>query len=229
MSLVCVAGLIAACFRKQKNHLLWLMLIPGVSYYLTFISVILYHYDRFFLPICILLALFGGRFLADCRSVSGVRFHRVKMVLFSLLIGYTFYYAFSIDILMANDSRYAVEKWMRQHASAQDFIGLVGHVEYLPRMGSFARKHYLLKPLIPALAAVKPDYLILNADIKYGEREFYTRLETGASGYTLVLQYRTDVKWLLLNRDSIFSNGRKEIFTNLDKINPEIKVFKKNL
>ena len=36
------------------------LLAPVMSYYLAFINVILYNYDRFVLPICLILAIFGG-------------------------------------------------------------------------------------------------------------------------------------------------------------------------
>ncbi len=38
---------------------IWL-LVPIASYYLGFINVILYNYDRFVLPMCFVLAIFGG-------------------------------------------------------------------------------------------------------------------------------------------------------------------------
>jgi hypothetical protein len=41
------------------------------------------------------------------------------------------------------------------------------------------------------------------------------------------LQYRTDLHWLFLHRDDMVQNSRKVIFTNFDKINPEIRVFKR--
>ena len=44
---------------------------PVVSYYLAFINVVLYNYDRFMLPVCLVLSLFGG--LALDRWLAGHR------------------------------------------------------------------------------------------------------------------------------------------------------------
>jgi hypothetical protein len=245
LSLVCALGLGMELIRKQKNLLLLTLLIPGVSYYLFFISVILYNYDRFFIPICIMLAFFGGKCLADVldlRSATqplhlrkgsfALLLHLRKgsfalLLLISLILVYTFCYAVSLDILMAYDSRYYVESWLEQHAYKNAVIGLVGLGEYLPEVRKFPRKEYLSNPSLEAVKQMKPDYLIINADVRWGNKEFFTLLNAEKLEYTLVLQYRTNLKWLFLNRDDMVRNGRKIILTNFDKINPEIRVFKR--
>ena len=57
--LVCVAGVARRSAWRER-----FLLLPAVSYYICFVSVVLYHYDRFFLGICLVLALFGGSWLA---------------------------------------------------------------------------------------------------------------------------------------------------------------------
>ena len=58
-----VAGAIglalAIATPRLRRMAIWL-LVPVVSYYLGFINVILYNYDRFVLPMCFVLAIFGG-------------------------------------------------------------------------------------------------------------------------------------------------------------------------
>ena len=219
-------GVAVELLRKPKNYLLLGLLIPALSYYLFFISVILYNYDRFFIPICIILAFFGGKCLSDLLQALR-RFSIGKIVLVSGIFLYTLLYSVSIDILMDQDSRYYAESWLEQHVDQNALLGFVGLVEYLPRAQKFTRKEYLLNPSVEALKQIKPDYLIVNADVRWGNKNFYTLLNEGKLGYTIFFQYRTDLKWLLLNRDDMVQNDRKVIFTNLDKINPEIKVFKK--
>ena len=55
-----VIGLsLAVASPRQRRMTVWL-LVPAVSYYVGFIDVILYNYDRFVLPMCLVLAMFGG-------------------------------------------------------------------------------------------------------------------------------------------------------------------------
>jgi hypothetical protein len=60
MCLVSVVGLVLAMASPAHRRVaLWLAL-PIVSYYAGFIDVVLYNYDRFMLPVCLVLSLFGG-------------------------------------------------------------------------------------------------------------------------------------------------------------------------
>ena len=62
---IVVALLDAARHRRRAVWLAW----PVVSYYVGFINVVLYNYDRFMLPVCLVLSLFGG--LAVDRWLAG--------------------------------------------------------------------------------------------------------------------------------------------------------------
>ena len=55
-----VAGLVLAIATPGQRRIAIWLLVPAVSYYLGFINVILYNYDRFMMPICFVLAMFGG-------------------------------------------------------------------------------------------------------------------------------------------------------------------------
>ena len=59
--LVSLAGVVLALLaRRRTRRVTFWLAIPVVSYYLGFINVVLYNYDRFMLPVCLVLAMFGG-------------------------------------------------------------------------------------------------------------------------------------------------------------------------
>ena len=81
---LCFGGVVLA-FRSARNRTQW-FLLPAVSYYLSFISVIMYHYDRFFLGIAVILGVYGGGALARLAGEGhGVRWRRLTCV---LVLGY---------------------------------------------------------------------------------------------------------------------------------------------
>lgn len=224
--LSCISGVVMACFQKKKNVLLFWILIPGISYYLFFMHIILYNYVRFFMPICILLAFFGGQCFSDFLD-STRRFYHAKIIVVSSIFLYTFFYAASVDILMAEDSRYYVETWMEQNIDENSSIGLVSFLEFLPRVTKFTRTIPISELSLGDIERFKPDYLVVNSNIKFRREKFYTRLHNEELGYTLLLRYRSTAKWVLLNYEDIIKNGKRDIFTSLDKINPEIEIFKR--
>jgi 4-amino-4-deoxy-L-arabinose transferase-like glycosyltransferase len=225
MFVVCLVGVAAAAVRKERNLLLFAMLVPGISYYLFFISVVLYHYERFLIPVAILLAFFGGKVLADCCTAHWGWYWGKKLLL-SLLIGYSLWYAASVDINMANDSRYYVENWMKDHIDRNATIGLIGFWECLPRTTNFKHVGFFFPPSAETIRAAKPEYLVINPAITFGETDFYERFGLEELGYALALQYRTPRKWVLFDYETILKNGREYLYSNLDKINPEIKIYR---
>ena len=60
---LCVAGLVRSLRPGHRASLF--VLLPAVSYYAFFISIVMFHYSRFLLGICAILAIFGGRLAAD--------------------------------------------------------------------------------------------------------------------------------------------------------------------
>ena len=130
--IVCLLGLLSAVLQRKKNYLLLCLLIPGISYFIFFLGVIFYARIRFLIPLCIILAFFGGKFISDFLK-STAKSHRGKVVLIGLLFIYTFARSFSVDVLMAQDSRYHVEEWMKQNVAEKSSVLAVGSLRSLPR------------------------------------------------------------------------------------------------
>ena len=78
------------------------------------------------------------------------------------------------------------------------------------------------------LQRLKPDFLLVNSDFaRINSEKVYGRLRQEKLGYRLVLHYRFESPWLLWDFRDIFRNDQKWIFTNLDKINPEVEIYER--
>ena len=226
--LVCGAG-VAADLARPRASARWLhLLVPPVSYVLTFLHVVLYGYDRFVLPLSLVLGLFGGRLLArGLRSPPPLR--TAAAVLAVAVFSYSLIYAASVDRLLTHDSRYAVEGWMARNVPPGALVAAIGPLGYLPRLDGL---HW--RPLGPSVARVvqvRPDYVVVNADYAAradpgtGERELYDALFAGRLGYRLAHRERTPPGWSLIDAAALGRDEPGRIFSNLDKVNPEICVF----
>ena len=227
---VCAVGVGAALARPRENGRWLYLLVPAVSYVATFLHVVLYGYDRFVLPLCLVLSLFGGRLLA-----RGLRSHpplrTAAAVAAAAVLAYSLVYAASVDRLLTHDSRYAVERWLARNVPPGALVAAVGPLEYLPRLDGLRWRR--LGPSAARLAQVDPDYVIVNADYAAradpgtGERELYDGLFAGRLGYRLALRERTPPGWSLIDSAALAREGPDRIFSNLDKVDPEICVFRR--
>jgi len=220
--LVCGAGLAFSLLEKRKNLLLLFCLVPAVSYYIFYIGLILYNYDRFNLPICIILSFFGGR-IVSLLLEPGRGFAKAKTAFAVLVFGYSFFYSLSVDILMAADSRYSVEGWMRKNIPQEATIGLAGPAEDNPRLNGF-HWWYLPLSLRDFQKDQKPDFVIFATAYSLAfaegtpESRFFSEFNKPGSKYELVLRYKTELPWLVIKY-------RNEA-TNMDAVNPEIQIHK---
>jgi hypothetical protein len=241
--LVSVTGLlVAAATPRLRRMAIWLAL-PVVSYYLGFINVILYNYDRFVLPICLVLALFGGLALdffltarrraatGDSAALPG-RAWRVSGVI--LVFAYTLLYAGTVDVLMLRDSRYAVEDWANTHVGRDDYIGVTGLQEYRPR---FDNLRWVDIGDVADLERDHPLYFVLNADYARAVRpwtawgKLIDGVQDGALGYRLVGRFRRSSPWPWLpgaHPDLVGTRQETPVFSTLRNINPTIDIFRRD-
>jgi hypothetical protein len=204
------------------------LLLPLLSYYVTFIAVVGYQYDRFFLGPAVILAVAHGWWLDRWLEP-----HAAALALRRATALCAFAYALSrivaLDLLMARESRYVVEEWIL--TNVRDSAQLAGAGRYLPR-GS----RLFWKPVAQdrnELTAVKPDVLIVNAafnrrstpDSEPGR--FYDDLLHGRTPYAVALRYRTHHWWSPLNLETRFTSIAEDPFSNLSKINPLIEVYRR--
>jgi 4-amino-4-deoxy-L-arabinose transferase-like glycosyltransferase len=224
-----VSGLVIAIGRPDTRRTAFWLLVPIVSYYLTFINVIVYNYDRFMLPVCLVLALFGGLALD---ALTAPREWRVwRMAAAAAVFAYTLLYAGAVDYLMIRDSRYEVDRWLKARIGPGQIVGSTGQREYIPNLDGLNRAEI---PDLDTLERVHPAYMLFNAD--YGRAvprdsdwgKMIQRLEHGTAGYTLVARFREPLPWAWLpglHRDLTGPRHERVVFTTVRNINPTIEIF----
>jgi hypothetical protein len=208
----------------------WLLL-PVVSYYVGFINVVLYNYDRFLLPVFVVLAVFGGYALDRFTPRSSRRVWQRAAV--AAMFGYTFLYSLSVDALMVSDSRYTVERWLRAHVGPGDLVGTTSIATYMPRiadMGSIEVSDVAtLDTLRPRFVLLNPDYTLIEPrDTPLGRSIATLRSEQGR--YRLAFSARTPGPWSWLpgaHRDLIGDRRDPEMVSFLRNINPTIEVYER--
>lgn len=240
--LVCLVGLIAA-LRKPRQHALALMLwVPLISYYLTYITVIVFNDVRYLLPVNLILTLFGGQWLAqqfprqDQVNDSAQRYRWPwRSLAVSLIFIYSFFYSYSVNVLMKHDSRYTVEAWMATNIAEEASILATGAKRYLPRLEArYDHVDIAMEPTIAHLNKHDFEYVITTSgyDIRRfaigsPQYEFFTQLEQGQLGYEKVFAYRSEPWPDLLNHQELGERylEKRTIHSNFDKINPEIRIY----
>jgi hypothetical protein len=216
-------GLAAAFLRRSKTRISLALLLSGLGYFLSFICIVRYTYDRYALPLCLLLSLFGGKALSD--FVEGRRAILRTAVVVSVF-GSALVSAIAVDRLMIKDSRYAVEAWMRSNIAEGATIMAATPGEYLPRLDAY-RHVFLEDPTLPDIDRdPKPDYVIFatpfrrSYEASHSGNRFFSKFYERTPGYSLAFRYQTKLVLAPLQIDGIA--------TNLAAINPEILVYAKS-
>ena len=233
MFLISGAGLVLALLTPACRRVtLWLAL-PVVSYYAGFVNVVLYNYDRFMLPVCLVLALFGG--LAFDRWLSAERAGPSwRTALAGLAFAVTMLYAATVDLVMLRDSRYTVEQWLAARVGTNEVVGYVFPLQYYPRLQRFATVEVTS---IRQLGEDHVSYYVLNADYARAERpdsdigKLIAGLQNGDLGYSLVFRFRQPAPWPWvpgLHRDLVGDRNERPISSVLRHINPWYEVFRKS-
>jgi hypothetical protein len=229
-----VAGVILAAMTPGLRRMALWLVIPVAGYYLGFINVILYNYDRFVMPMCFVLAIFGGLAIDRLMSARGP-IRNAGMAAVAVAFAYTLLYAGTVDLLMMEDSRYDVERWMRAHVEPADMVADSGLHEYLPRLDGFPHLED-----IDTLAEVRqehPRFIVLNADYAHAVPpespwgQLIAGLQHETLGYHLAGRFRRDGPWRWLpggHPDLIGPREEAIVFSTLRNINPTIEVFQRD-
>jgi len=224
--LIALAGVVYLSIRRRSPVALALLL-PAVSYYLTFIAVVGYSYDRFMMPVCLVLSVFAGAAVDAAWPPGAPRWRTVAVA--AVLIYMTLRTS-SINVMMAADGRYFVEDWIRANVPAGTRIGVIEHEVVVPRLPD-----YVVMPLLEPLDDLpvhRPEFLVLTdnyltrVDEGRPERDLYGRLLAGAEGYDVVLQYQTRRPFAILALEPRFRHPDGS-FTTLHKVNPLVTVLRR--
>ena len=228
--LAALAGVAAAAWNRERRWWLWLLLVP-VSFHLTFTFVTLYAHDRFLFGGVFVAALFAGSILADL--LDHVRMRLASRAAVAGILGYSLLSAGSVNAMMDVEARKATRRWVEDRANEGDRVGLIGW--YMPTLGPSVRPAGL-EATRAAVTASMPEWIMLNARFatrfEYERspqgRELIAGLADGSLGYEEVFRYRAAVPaWAILQYDEQFRRSRESSWTNLDKINPEMVVYRR--
>lgn len=230
--LACAAvGLTRAVWSRHWLYLVAL-LVPVASYLIGFLAVIRYTYDRFLLAIALLVACAAAPVVVRVWRADRWRLpSRAAVVVGTAwLVGQ----AVTVPLLMRHDSRYAVEDHLFDQHDASQVVGLLSAAQYLPRLHEQPTFGFGLVPTLGDVRTVDPYLLLVNT--AYAER-FTSRpasaavlqaLRDGSLGYQHVMTHRSSLPWWALAwRWSYFHDRSRGGLTNLDKINPEIEVWRR--
>ncbi len=215
--LLALSGIALAARRRER--LSW-ALLPIASSQIFFSAVVLYAYDRFALPHALVLALFAGRALSACPPVP-------RRLLAAALVVFGLPRAIAIDLMLARDARYDAERWLTANAAPPARVAVLGPLEYLPRFDGLDWKQRT--ELVRAIEGMRPDFVVVNADFAARAedsraKELYAALDSGDLGYDRAFATRTRFDWPF-TLDAEVRRDPLALPTNLDKLNPEIRVY----
>jgi hypothetical protein len=232
MFAVSTAGIALALLTPRRRRIaLWLAL-PVLSYYAGFVNVVLYNYDRFMLPVCLVLSIFGGLAI-DTWLATGERAKRWRLAAAAAVFAYTMLCAATVDLVMLRDSRYTVEEWLGAHVGSGNLVGYVFPEQYYPRLDRFNTAHIAS---VPQLREREPAFFVLNADYALAEPpdsdigQLITGLQSGQLGYNLAFRFRQPSPWPWLPgqpQELVGDRKQRPITSVLRHINPWYEVFTK--
>jgi hypothetical protein len=220
---------VAVTVRGRRVLPAWLWL-TGLSSYLTFMAIVGYSYDRFLLPlatVCAVPAAIGIGTLLDRPS-----WFRGARLCGAVLLAWIVLRAGGLDVLMLTDSRYAAEGFLRAAVREGATVGSFGQLHALPRLDAFSRP--AIRPGVADTLAVNPDFIVVNMEFMQRfaadpvRMEWLAWLQSGTGPYREVFRHKAKVPWYSpLRLDARFTDGVEDPFTNLDKVNPEIAIFRR--
>ena len=232
MFLVATAGLALALTKPAFRRVTCWLALPVVSYYLGFVNVVLYDYDRFMLPVCLILSLFAGLMWDRWLAADG-RGSAWRGAAAGLVFACSMMYAATVDVVMLRDSRYTMERWLAARLGPGDSVGYVFPLQYYPRIERYNNAEVTSTQ---QLRQDHPSYYVLNAD--YADAEppdteigrLIAGLHHGDLDYILVFRYREPAPWPWLPgapRDLVGGRKERPITSVLRHINPWYEVFQK--
>lgn len=233
LTITFVGGFVMAWRRPHLRWAALLLTLPAVSYYLTFIAVVGYEYDRFLLPVFFTLAPMAG-LAVEAWLTSGWS-HRLHKAVVGVGLAYTLVYVVSIDVLMLRDSRYTLERYFAELNRSNERIGYVFPTLYNPRLDAFPNGEITS---VAQLQWERPRWFVLN--VEYGRTEpsgsaigqLVGGLQSGSLGYAPIYRHRTanPFPWLPFPHRDLTGDrldGPTDVTSSLRHINPTFVVYER--
>ena len=219
-----IAAVAAALADAPYRRFLLALTLCALSYYVTFIGVVGYHYDRFFIPVCLVLAVPAGRLLDRVLTPPAPR---LRAAAIAAVLVYMAWRTASVSALMAADGRYDTESWLATHVRRGTTIATVEFPSSLPRLTRYApvRIFHPLTDFGPRNAPVAIVTTEYRERFPEGapERDWYDALVAGRLDYRVAHRHKASVPLAVITHEGPFRR-RDASFTTLHKINPEVIV-----
>jgi hypothetical protein len=205
--------------QREEAFLLLAVFVSVVSYYATFLNLILFTFDRYVLPVCMVLALFAGYSLGELVRQGAPR-RALRWAAVAAVCLYSALYAASIDFRLLADTRYEVEDYVARHARRPESVVAVGRRKHIPRFRWIPWER-AIRSRGRVLQNLEPEYVAVNVtDFRHErEQEIYRLLASGELGYRLVFTRQSKPLLDILSRDDVDSSQRF--------VDPEIALFER--
>jgi hypothetical protein len=142
---VAAIGIPLACLGLVSMFIwhrrIWILIVPVVSYILTFLFVVGYSFDRFVLGIAFVMNVAIGNTVSHCIT----RAKGITLGLSAVTGAFLLLSAFQLPVLLADDSRYGVENYLKKTRRSGDEIWVysLGAEAFAPRIPASQDKiHY---------------------------------------------------------------------------------------
>jgi len=228
-----IAGLVFAVSQQSTRRAAILLTVVVVSYYIGFINVVRYAFDRYLLPICVVETLFIGFALDLLLRVSDRSAPRLARAAIGLALLYTGLYAGTVDVLMVRDGRYAAEQWLRSR-HADRLVGIMFPATVLPRLRDFAVAEL---HSVNELRDAKPAFFLLNADYARAvpgnrpEAILASGLQHQTLGYRLAFRTHAPPPWPWLpspHPNLVGPRDEVPVLSVLTQVNPTIEIYERD-
>jgi hypothetical protein len=228
LAIIAAIALLQGVAARSGAPLLRWLLVPALSYYVAFIGAILFFFDRYLLPVTLVLSLYVGYWL-ERFTAPGVRARSVRLAVAYAAFAYSVVYVVCIDYAMSVDSRYTVTRWLQAHAHADDVIGSIGPLEFVALADDF---RWQTVESIEDVANLQPAFVVLNPDlmpdVPSWTQAMHRSLLNGFPGYRLALRARSPSLPLPGAHPDLGTAPRHgPEFSDLSMINPTIEIFER--
>lgn len=158
-----LVGLVLISVRSPARAM-WLW-APVIGYYAVSLRVLKQVEIRYTMPLSTVLAIPAGIFFAYLFRRGGAA-RAVALV----AVFFGFVYSGEVLVMLAQDSRYAAERWMQPKLAAGDSVEVYQSWTYLPR---WKRTDGVTKPSVDEMAvadvtARAPDWIVISSKAKEG-------------------------------------------------------------
>lgn len=226
-----VAGFALAVHNERQRFPAVALALVALTYYVGFIAVVLYDYDRYLLPVCVVQALFAGVAIEWIASARRIR--PWGAIGIAALFGYSFLYAATVDVLMVRDTRYDVEAWLQRQAGREKLVALTFTDVVNPRTNTFRSVDL---HSVDDLRRWNPDFFVVNADYARAiaphrpEAALVAGLQQGTLGYRLAYRHRTPSPWPWLpgaHPDLVGTRTETPVLSFLRDLSPAIEIYER--